>query len=491
MELNRRLGEVVFESTSLSVDLHNPDINIGILIHKSGCYVYLDTCKGAGGLPVGTAGRGGLLLSGGIDSPVAGLLMLKRGLEITPITFQCDASGDEGIDKVKSLAKQLSNYHLLDELFVLKTDDFMEAARDHVPKDLRLVLIRRFMLRLATRIVQAKKGLAVVTGDSLAQVASQTLENLSTISAATNMLVLRPLVGMDKEEVINLAKRFGTYDTSIQPAKDCCSLFAPKHPQTRSTLDMVNRAESKLDLFEIERNTLKKLRVYSLNGNDTTNILMTLYWRMRLLFGHRNWWPAEGTFEVVVGAVLTQNTAWKNVERAIVNLKQMNLLSPLAILNAPDEVLHEALRPAGYFKIKTKRLKNVVKLLVELGGEEVDRGNFRRLQKLPGRVFREKLLDVNGVGPETADSILLYAFNKPYFVIDAYTRRIFQRMKLIKGDESYEELQKFIQDNIPYDIDLYNDFHAQLVNLAKDFCHKNKPVCNACPVRDLCFFNNF
>jgi len=205
--------------------------------------------------------------------------------------------------------------------------------------------------------------------------------------------------------------------------------------------------------------------------------LMRIYDRLLRCFGPRGWWPGDTTFEVMVGAILTQNTAWQNVEKAIANLKDKGLLNPSGLYLIPERELAELIRPAGYFNVKARRLKNFVKFLFEHYDGDPDRLAESNLSDL-----RQELLAINGVGPETADSILLYALNKPIFVVDAYTKRIFSRHNLIPVGASYSEVQAFLMDNLPRDVALYNEFHALVVHLGKTFC-KAKPDCETCPIK--------
>ena len=209
----------------------------------------------------------------------------------------------------------------------------------------------------------------------------------------------------------------------------------------------------------------------------TRQALLKIYKALRKHFGHRHWWPGETPFEVIVGAVLTQNTAWKNVEKAVENLKKANVLNLQALHQISDKKLSELIRPAGYFNVKTKRLKNMIEFLRLRYGGRLDKMFKEKTQSL-----REELLAVNGVGEETADSILLYAGNKPVFVVDAYTKRVFERHRYLKGGETYEEVQKTFMKHLPQKTGLYNDYHAQIVEVGKEFCRK-VPRCNACPLR--------
>ena len=192
-------------------------------------------------------------------------------------------------------------------------------------------------------------------------------------------------------------------------------------------------------------------------------ILMTLYERLFSAYGPQNWWPAETPFEVMVGAVLTQNTAWSNVERAIVNLKDKGSLSLEHIDRLEHQQLAEMIRPSGYFNVKAQRLKNLCRWTVQQGG-------IKDLAQFTTSELRQALLAINGIGPETADDILLYAFNRPVFVIDAYTRRLLQKMQLIKGDESYDTLRSGFETCLKGGQELYNEYHALIVRHAKQKC---------------------
>jgi len=196
-------------------------------------------------------------------------------------------------------------------------------------------------------------------------------------------------------------------------------------------------------------------------------------------FGPQHWWPGETQFEIIIGAILTQNTSWANVEKAIANLKSAELLNPTALHSLGHSQLAELIRPAGYFNIKAKRLKSFLDWLFE----NYD-GRLRNLEGVETYQLRAELLSVKGIGPETADSILLYAFDRPVFVVDAYTARIAVRHQLMEPDAGYEQLQDLFQSNLPQDAQLFNEYHALLVRLGKDFC-KPTPKCPACPLQHL------
>jgi endonuclease-3 related protein len=207
------------------------------------------------------------------------------------------------------------------------------------------------------------------------------------------------------------------------------------------------------------------------------NKLQEIYEMLLNHFGPQDWWPGDSPFEIMVGAVLTQNTNWTNVSKAIDNLKQENLLSFEKLHELDVELLAEKIRPAGYFNLKAKRLKN----LLDFIDEEYD-GSLEEMFAEDIIGLREKILTVKGIGPETADSILLYAGNKPVFVVDAYTHRIFSRHSIIAEDEGYYEIQEYFSLSLPEDVKLFNEYHALIVQLGKKFCKKSKPLCSLCPL---------
>ena len=206
--------------------------------------------------------------------------------------------------------------------------------------------------------------------------------------------------------------------------------------------------------------------------------LNSIYKKLYSFFGPQYWWPADEPFEVMVGAILTQNTNWQNVERAIGNLKKNKSLSPGKMYKMPEKKLGQFIRPSGYYNIKAKRLKAFLKFFTEECGAD-----FRRMAKADTAILRRQLLSVNGIGPETADSMLLYALNKPVFVVDAYTKRILSRHSLIKEGFDYQEVQNLFMQNLKNEVKLFNEYHALLVKLGKDICLKNKPRCNLCPLK--------
>ena len=201
-------------------------------------------------------------------------------------------------------------------------------------------------------------------------------------------------------------------------------------------------------------------------------------------FGHQHWWPGETPFEVCIGAILTQNTAWSNVERAIANLKRARVLTPKKLLKLPESKLAELIRPAGYFNVKARRLRSFLKVLVGAFG-----GDLNRLFAGDTSEVRERLLTINGIGPETADSMLLYAGGHHSFVIDAYTKRIFHRHRWSLADDDYEELKRLCESKLTASrarqLDYWQDYHAQLVMVGKHFCRARSPLCGQCPLHPL------
>lgn len=246
-ELERRLGAAVLQHTPWDrVCLDDPDATFHVEVDPEGVYVYRDKVRGIGGLPVGAAGKVVSLLSGGLDSPVAVYLAAKRGCEVDMVHFTASRlqQANAPDDKVAKLARELSRITLRSRLYLIPYLHF-DAALMGAPSDYGLVLFRRFMMRVAERIARDRGGQALITGDNLGQVASQTLENISTTTQAVSLPVLRPLITYDKQEIVDLARRIGTHDLSIQPYKDCCALI-DRHPRTTSRHDAVSRIEEEV-----------------------------------------------------------------------------------------------------------------------------------------------------------------------------------------------------------------------------------------------------
>lgn len=215
-----------------------------------------------------------------------------------------------------------------------------------------------------------------------------------------------------------------------------------------------------------------------MSNNHLRKSLEDIYEKLYRCFGPQDWWPGDSPFEVIVGAILTQNTNWQNVARAIDNLKKAKVLTPAKLHSLPLNKLAQLIRPSGYFNIKAKRLKSFLGFLFKNY-----QGKLDKMFSLTSDELRQKILAVKGIGPETADSIMLYAGGFPVFVVDAYTKRIFSRKKLFSEDADYYRVQEIFMDNLKKDVQLYNEYHALIVRLGKDFCKKTKPKCAICPIR--------
>jgi len=213
--------------------------------------------------------------------------------------------------------------------------------------------------------------------------------------------------------------------------------------------------------------------------NTLSDKLNKIYKLLLKAYGPQKWWPAESSLEVMVGAVLTQNTNWQGVEKAIANLKRVNLLDPHKLKATPTEELAEFIKPAGYFNLKARRLKNLIGMVAEAYG-----GDLNAMGQTETAQLRQELLAVNGVGPETADSILLYAFHRPIFVVDTYTYRVTNRHSLIEEEVNYQALQDLFMHHLPLDVDMFNEYHALLVRVGKLHC-KRKARCEGCPLEPL------
>lgn len=247
-ELCRELGGVLLEAyPHLTVDVHHPEVTIFIEIREKGAYLHPNQLHGAGGLPVGTSGKAMLLISGGIDSPVAGYMMAKRGLDVKAIHFVSPPyTSGHALEKVRTLCKKMSAYTGRVALTVVPFTVLQEKIRDHCPEELFTVVMRRCMMRIAEQVAQAQECEALITGESVAQVASQTIQAIACTDVACQMPVLRPVIGMDKDEIVKIAYRIDTFATSILPYEDCCTVFTPKHPKTRPRLGALLEAESKI-----------------------------------------------------------------------------------------------------------------------------------------------------------------------------------------------------------------------------------------------------
>ncbi len=259
-EVAALLGGAVIKSTGKEVDLFSPDLTIYVEINKKESYVYFDKIKGVGGIPVSSSGKAVALISGGIDSPVASFSMMKRGLKIVFVHFHSyPSTSRQSIEKVEVLIKKLSSFQGKSILYLVPFNDIQKEIMLNTKEKQRVLLYRRFMMRIAQIIAKKEKGKAIVTGESLGQVASQTIENIHITGEVVDLPVFRPLIGSNKEEIINIAKKIGTYDTSILQEEDCCVRFLPKKPETRGRSEEVEKEETLLDGERLINEALEKM----------------------------------------------------------------------------------------------------------------------------------------------------------------------------------------------------------------------------------------
>ncbi len=258
-------GAILSKFPHLKVDVKNPDILVTIEIREKFAFIRGNQTKGAGGMPTGTAGKSAILISGGIDSPVAAYMMAKRGLVLNAIHFASPPyTSPQSEEKVHNLLRQVSKYSGNICLFTVGFTEIQEEIRDKCPEDLFTLIMRRFMMRISQRIAEKEECKALITGESLGQVASQTLNALACTDAVVSMPVFRPLIGLDKDEIIKVSRKIDTFDISIEPYEDCCTVFTPKHPKTKPQISIIENAEKALDvegLVEraIENTTIKNL----------------------------------------------------------------------------------------------------------------------------------------------------------------------------------------------------------------------------------------
>ena len=250
MEVSAKLGGVLLKNyPNLKVDIHTPDFTVFVEIRHAGAYAYADKIAGPGGMPVGSSGRAMLLLSGGIDSPVAAYMLAKRGLEVEAVHFFSPPyTSERAKQKVIDLAKITSDYCGPIKLHIVPFTKIQEQIYEKCRHELLTVIMRRFMMKIAERIAERNNCQALATGEALGQVASQTLESLHATNSYVDMLILRPLVCLDKLEIIAISEKIGTYETSIQPFEDCCTVFTPKHPVTKPKIANVEKNETKLNI---------------------------------------------------------------------------------------------------------------------------------------------------------------------------------------------------------------------------------------------------
>ena len=269
-QINREIAKVILQNTELKVDVHNPDILVSIEIREEGAYVFTHTYKGAGGYPLGVGGKIMHMLSGGIDSPVAAYLLMRRGIKIECIHFASPPYTNAGvIEKLKDLLGKLNKYQPEIRLNIIPFTKLQEEIYAQSDESYAITLMRRMMFRLADRLAKRRRCLAISSGESVGQVASQTLDSMNVINDVTNMPVLRPVVTYDKTEIIELARKIDTFDISIRPFEDCCTIFAPKNPKTRPSMDEVLKFEAKWDYNKMIDEALDNVEViYIKKEND-------------------------------------------------------------------------------------------------------------------------------------------------------------------------------------------------------------------------------
>lgn len=262
-ELNQYLGSAVFEVLpNIQAQMKGPDVNLKVEIREEAAYLSYENIKGAGGLPVGTAGRGMLMLSGGIDSPVAGYLALKRGVDIEAVHFASPPYTSPGaLKKAQDLTRKLTKFGGNIDFIEVPFTEIQEEIKEKAPEAYLMTLTRRFMMRITDRIREERNGLVIINGESLGQVASQTLESMRAINAVTATPIIRPVVTMDKLEIIDIAQKIDTFDISIQPFEDCCTIFAPDRPKTNPKIKNVEQYEKHMDVEGLVERAVAGIKV--------------------------------------------------------------------------------------------------------------------------------------------------------------------------------------------------------------------------------------
>ena len=249
-EISREIGAHILRNfPHIKVDVHNPELTVYIEVRDQHAFIHGDQIKGAGGMPVGTAGNAAILISGGLDSPVAAYMMAKRGLILTGIHFASPPyTSQRAEEKVHKLMEEVSEWSGRMDLYVVPFTEIQEEIKEKCPEEMFTIVMRRMMVMVAEQVAIDKGCKALITGESLGQVASQTLEALACTDAVAGMPVFRPLIGMDKEEIVDISRKIGTYETSIQPYEDCCTVFTPRHPKLKPKKYMLEEAEKALDM---------------------------------------------------------------------------------------------------------------------------------------------------------------------------------------------------------------------------------------------------
>lgn len=268
-EICAQVGEYLLEQfPHLEVDVHHPDVVVTVEVRDYAAYIHGAQLKGAGGIPVGSGGKAMLLISGGIDSPVAGYMMAKRGLEISAIHFVSPPyTSERAKEKVISLAQEMCAYCGRIKLYIVPFTEIQEAIRDECPEDLFTIIMRRYMMKIACRVARLNECEALVTGESVGQVASQTIQAIACTDEATDMPVLRPVIGMDKDEIVTISRKIETFETSILPYEDCCTVFTPKHPRTKPQLKFVKFAEEQMKQEELINRAIANIEELSVSNS--------------------------------------------------------------------------------------------------------------------------------------------------------------------------------------------------------------------------------
>ena len=262
-------GEILSKFPHLKVDVHNPEVTVNVEIRDFGAYIHCNPEKGAGGIPVGTGGRAAILISGGIDSPVAAYMMAKRGIKLTAVHFASPPyTSRRAEEKVVRLLQKVSRYAGRMTMYTVPFTKLQEKIKDECPEELFTIIMRRLMMEISERIALDNDCSALITGESLGQVASQTIGAIGCTDEATEMVVFRPLIGMDKQEIIDISYKIDTYETSIEPYEDCCTVFTPKHPRTRPVLKYVKEAQEKAGFDELVEEALQNLKVTYISADD-------------------------------------------------------------------------------------------------------------------------------------------------------------------------------------------------------------------------------
>ena len=274
LEIMSEVGGYLLEQfPDLQVDVHRPELTVYVEIRDFSAYVHAKKIPGAGGMPLGTGGKATLLLSGGLDSPVAGYMIAKRGVELNAVHFFSHPyTSEQAKEKVISLAGLMCDYCDQIKLHIVSFTDIQLAIRKECQQEYFTIIMRRFMMRIASEIARQTGSLAVVTGESIGQVASQTLHALHATDAAANLPVFRPCIGMDKSEIVSISRKIGTYDTSVLPYEDCCTIFTPKHPKLHPELAWVEKQEQKLDGDRLVKEAMASIEIHSI-VKEGSNIL--------------------------------------------------------------------------------------------------------------------------------------------------------------------------------------------------------------------------